>query len=187
MVTRRQILALFAVASFPSFAVAKPGWATAMVLAGVPNLFKVSEGLYRSAQPTAEGFQNIANVLGVHTVINLHDEEGDDALATGTGLTLIHIPTNSFRIFSKNNFKLVAALKAIASAKGPVLVHCVHGSDRTGAAIAAWRMVNQGWSNAAAADEMANGGFGYHKYIFNIGGKLMRLDVEGLKKQVAAR
>ena len=30
-------------------------WAVPMTLAGVPNLHKVADGLYRSAQPTAEG------------------------------------------------------------------------------------------------------------------------------------
>ena len=34
----------------------RPGkWAVPVTLAGVPNLHKVADGLYRSAQPTAEG------------------------------------------------------------------------------------------------------------------------------------
>ena len=34
-------------------------WAVPMTLAGVPNLHKVEDGLYRSAQPTAEGMTNL--------------------------------------------------------------------------------------------------------------------------------
>ena len=43
-------------------------WAEPMTLAGVPNLHKVSDKLYRSAQPTAEGMTNIV-ALGVKTTI----------------------------------------------------------------------------------------------------------------------
>ena len=52
---------------------ARPGkWAVPMTLAGVPNLHKVSDGLYRSAQPTAEGMTNLV-ALGIKTVVNLRD------------------------------------------------------------------------------------------------------------------
>ena len=44
-----------------------------MTLAGVPNLHKVADGLYRSAQPTAEGMTNIIDEMknggfGYHSV-----------------------------------------------------------------------------------------------------------------------
>ena len=34
-------------------------WAVPMTCAGVPNLHKVSDKLYRSAQPSAEGMTNL--------------------------------------------------------------------------------------------------------------------------------
>ncbi len=37
--------------------------------------------------------------------------------------------------------------------KQPVLVHCRHGEDRTGAVIAAYRVVVNGWDPAAAERE----------------------------------
>lgn len=43
-----------------------------------------------------------------------------------------------------------------------MVVHCWHGSDRTGAVIAAYRIVQQGWSQHDAIDEMINGGYGFH-------------------------
>ena len=51
-------------------------WAVPMTCAGVPNLHKVSDRLYRSAQPTAEGMTNLV-VLGVKTVVNLRDNHSD--------------------------------------------------------------------------------------------------------------
>ena len=51
-------------------------WAVPMTCAGVPNLHKVSDELYRSAQPTAEGMTNLV-ALGVKTVVNLRDNHSD--------------------------------------------------------------------------------------------------------------
>ena len=51
-------------------------WAVPMTRAGVPNLHKVSDKLYRSAQPTAEGMTNLV-ALGIKTVVNLRDNHSD--------------------------------------------------------------------------------------------------------------
>ena len=50
----------------------------------------------------------------------------------------------------------------IRRASGPVLVHCLHGSDRTGTIVAMYRIVEQGWTREAAIAEMTGGGYGYH-------------------------
>ena len=48
----------------------------------------------------------------------------------------------------------------------PTLVHCLHGEDRTGMVVAAWRILVQGWSPEKAIDEMYS--FGFHRvpYIY---------------------
>ena len=51
-------------------------WAVPMTCAGVPNLHKVSDKLYRSAQPTAEGMTNLV-ALGIKTVVNFRDNHSD--------------------------------------------------------------------------------------------------------------
>jgi hypothetical protein len=45
-------------------------WAQPVKLDGAPNLHKVTDKLYRSAQPSAEGMKNLKN-LGIKTIINL--------------------------------------------------------------------------------------------------------------------
>ena len=54
-------------------------WAVPMTCAGVPNLHKVSDELYRSAQPTAEGMTTRV-ALGVKTVgiLRVHQSAFDD-------------------------------------------------------------------------------------------------------------
>ena len=60
--------------------------------------------------------------------------------------------------------------------KGPILIHCWHGSGRTGVTIAAYRIIFNSWSKSQVLDEMTNGGYGYHSKIYP---ELIRL-VEGL-------
>ncbi len=45
-------------------------WATPIKLEGVPNFNKVSDILYRSAQPTSEGMKNL-KLMGIKTIVNL--------------------------------------------------------------------------------------------------------------------
>jgi protein tyrosine/serine phosphatase len=67
----------------------------------------------------------------------------------------------------------------------PVLVHCQHGSDRTGTMVALYRIAVQGWTKEAALDEMTQGGYGFHPLWKNLRRYVMRLDVDSLKAEVA--
>ena len=49
--------------------------AVPIALNGVPNLHKVSDTLYRSAQPTVVGMQNLKK-LGIKTIINALNPNG---------------------------------------------------------------------------------------------------------------
>ena len=65
-------------------------WAKPIKLAGVPNFHKVSDTLYRSEQPTAEGMQNL-KAMGIETIINLRSYNTDRAEIGETGLAYEHI------------------------------------------------------------------------------------------------
>jgi protein tyrosine/serine phosphatase len=80
---------------------------------------------------------------------------------------------------------LVEALRIFREADKPVLVHCMHGSDRTGSFVAAYRIVFQNWTREAALDEFRHGGFGYHeKWFPNLIELLGTLDEEDLRERV---
>ena len=49
---------------------AQAKWAERIELPGLPNLHKVSDDLYRGAQPTAEGMRQLKKI-GIKTVVNL--------------------------------------------------------------------------------------------------------------------
>ena len=57
---------------------------------GLPNLHKVSETLYRGAQPEEEGFETL-KTMGIKTVINLRTLHSDRKECDAAGLNYVHI------------------------------------------------------------------------------------------------
>ncbi|MDH4133990.1 MAG: dual specificity protein phosphatase family protein [Gammaproteobacteria bacterium] len=155
-------------------------WATPIVLSGAPNLHKVSDTLYRSAQPTAEGMRNL-KALGIRTVINLRAFHSDRELLDATGLHGEHI---YMKTWHPEQADVVRFLKlATDSAQAPVLVHCQHGADRTGTMVALYRMAVQGWSQEEATREMAEGGFGFHEIWINLIPWIEKQDINALRRE----
>jgi protein tyrosine/serine phosphatase len=148
-------------------------------LSGVPNLHRVTESLYRSAQPTRIGFRNL-EAMGIRTVINLRSFHGDDV--SGTGLRLINVPMQAW---DPEMDEVLRVMRILADRDGgPYLVHCQHGADRTGMVTALYRMVFQGWNRDDAINEMTDGGFGYHAVWTDIPKFLRRVDIERIKRRI---
>ena len=66
-------------------------WAVPLALPGVSNLYRVSDNVYRSQQPTPEGLGLLHARLGIRTVINLRMFHDDAELATPPGLRLLRV------------------------------------------------------------------------------------------------
>jgi len=139
-------------------------WAQPLQVDGVPNLHKVSAGLYRSAQPTHEGMRNLEE-LGITTVINLRYFSNQDE-TLGTRIEAVRITTLTWAPAEEN---AQAFLEIVSSRSGgPVLVHCLHGADRTGAMCAIYRITLEGWQPDEAIREMRHGDFGAHRIWINL-------------------
>lgn len=135
-------------------------WADPVAIEGVPNLHKVDENLYRSGQPTTLGMKNLER-LGIKTVINLRAFNDDDDELKGTTLRKIDIPIHAWLPREKAAKKFVSITSNVE--EGPFLVHCYHGSDRTGSMTALYRVSREGWTSDKAIREMLYGGYGFHK------------------------
>lgn len=154
-------------------------WAQKVYDVGLDNIYKVDRNLYRSEQLHAESMLAIEK-LGIKTVLNLRRTKKDKVRNTSLILEQVRINTSTI---SYND--VVKSLQIIDGAKKPVLVHCWHGSDRTGCIVAAYRMVYNDWTKEQAIQELIEGGYGYHKKWFpNIIELLNSLDVEKLKHDV---
>jgi len=146
---------------------------------GLENFAQVSPTLYRSAQPTREGFEELKK-LGIRTVINLRNVSSDRSELKGLGLGYLHI---HFAPWHPEDEDVVKFLKVATDPRyQPILVHCQHGADRTGTMVAIYRVYVEGWSMEEAMQELPR--FGFHSIWKNLKRYLENLDIEGLRNKV---
>lgn len=148
-------------------------------LPGLTNFAQVSPVLYRGAQPTAEGFAQL-NKMGIKTVVNLRSFHSDKGLLKGTGMHYINIPCKAWHPEEED---ILLFLKVIEDpANQPVFVHCQQGSDRTGCAVASYRMVVQNWSREEATAELPR--FNFHPIWSDIASYLSGFDSAKTQQKV---
>ncbi len=150
-------------------------------IAGLPNFARVSRDLYRGAQPTAGGFRKLAE-MGVRTVVSLRMTNSDRGQLQGTGLRYLRIPVEPW---NPESDEMVRFLKVVSDpANRPVFVHCRQGVDRTGAAVAVYRMVEQNWNTGDAIAELDR--FGHNAIFTHVKQLLRRLDRARIRERVKA-
>ncbi len=157
-----------------------PQWAVRVERTGLPNLHRVSDDLYRGAQPTAEGLRELRE-MGVRTVVNLRSFHSDRDEAGDAGLAYEHIAMKAWHPEDEDVVRFLEI--ATDPARAPVFVHCQHGADRTGIMCAIYRMAVQGWSADEAIEEMTGGGFGHHPIWANLRRYVRELDLEEIKRR----
>ena len=108
------------------------------------NLGSVVPRLWRCAQPDADGISSIFE-LGVSTIFKLNtDNPEEQGWCDKHGLKLENYPLHLINDLP-SIMTIVGAITEEMK-RGEVIVHCLHGIDRTGLIIAAWRILNQGWT-----------------------------------------
>jgi len=153
-------------------------WAQKVQNTSLQNLYKVDDNLFRSEQPTKIGMKELQE-LGVKTILNVRNLRNDICEAKSTDLILRRKRINTWTI---NYDEVVSALKIIQESPKPVLIHCKHGSDRTGCIVAAYRVSFQNWTKEDAISEFKSGGYGFHEDAFkNVLKLLVSIDIEQLK------
>jgi tyrosine-protein phosphatase SIW14 len=128
-----------------------------LFLNGVPNFGGISPTLFRGAQPSQEGFNALAK-MGVEIVINLRgDQKSEEEQVTKLGMQYISIPSQCSHMTDEGVAKFLSILRENPDKK--IFVHCQFGVDRTGMMIAAYRIVEQGWTAEESRREMEAFGF----------------------------
>ena len=123
-----------------------------LTLKGVSNFGEVTPTLYRGAQPSKEGFRDLAK-MGINIVVDLRgSRESERQLVTKLGMRYVAIP---WRCFHPRDDPIARFLELLRENPGKkVFVHCRTGDDRTGMDIAAFRIADQGWTAQEARREM---------------------------------
>ena len=144
---------------------------------GIRNFAKVSDVLYRGAEPGGPGMESLKS-LGVKSVVDLRmgkevlAAEKEAALAGGVFYT--NIPLRG--LGRPTEQQVAAVLHLIETLPGPVFIHCQHGCDRTGTIIACYRIRQEHWTSKAALNEARKYGmsvfeFGMRRYVRAFGRK----------------
>lgn len=144
------------------------------------NLYKIDSGVYRSEQPSQTDFKALEK-YGIGEVLNLRNRHSDNDEAQGTSIKLHRVKTKAHAISEE---QLITALRIIKNRKAPIVIHCHHGSDRTGAVCALYRIVFQNVSKEDAIREMTKGGFGFHRIYKNIVRRIREADIERIRQEI---
>ena len=155
-------------------------WASPV--AEAQNLYQITPGFFRSAQLESKDVA-LLQTLGIKTVVSLRSFHDDSKILKDTGIKMQRIGINTWNINDQN---IIAALRAIKAAEkdGPVLLHCMHGADRTGLVTAMYRILYQAWSKEKALEELVKGGYGYHSMWKNIPEYLNKVNIEKIRQGV---
>lgn len=125
----------------------------------LPNFHEVHPFLYRSGEPTKKGLAQLKE-QGFKTLIDLRapsEQKFDEKeAASELGLKYIRLLMTSAPPTKKQVDTMLDEIKKAQqdSSNGKVLVHCAHGSDRTGCMIGIWRVSQEGWNYDDAYKEM---------------------------------
>lgn len=131
------------------------------------NFIEVTPTLFRSGQPSNEQEWRWAFGRGVRHVLKLNEtwvQQGDrEARKLGMVVTALTINDEHAQSTLLDPIILDQIDAVIDEAGGGgLLVHCMEGKDRTGIALARWRVRRCGWSKTQAWDEwVACGSHGY--------------------------
>lgn len=132
---------------------------------GVPNFGQVTPNLFRGGQPGVDGFKTLKE-MGVDIVVDMRggSNEHEKAAVKSLGMEYVSIP---WHCTSPSDVPMARFLKLIEENRDKkVFVHCRLGADRTGMAIAAYRMAGEGWSADEALNEMAKFGFDWQHHMY---------------------
>jgi tyrosine-protein phosphatase SIW14 len=141
---------------------------------GVENAGKISDFLYRGAQPRGNGYEELKK-LGISIVVDLrnskpvkHDggETREQLKVEAAGMRYVEIPTSAF--FGPTEGQVATFLQLLRdNQKQKSFVHCYFGDDRTGVMVATYRIAMDHWTSDEAYNEMR--AYHFHKHLIFMG------------------
>ena len=157
-------------------------WATPVPSEHLDNFYRLDAKVYRGAQPDEAGFEELQD-RGIRNILSFREYHADHP-ENPADFKLDRVKMAAGSITTE---QVVESLRIIKRSEGPVLLHCWHGSDRTGMVSAMYRIVFQGWSKEEAIDELVNGGYGHHAWLYrNIPEFIREAEIEAIRTKVLA-
>ena len=141
---------------------AQPDFGEKLRLNGIHNAGKITDFLYRGAQPKEAGLSEL-KLLGVTTIVDLRGEDQEKIAwerkhTESLGMRFVHIPVSGWSPPTEEQVVQFLSLFRLQPGE-KVFVHCRFGDDRTGVFVATYRMAVENWSAERAMKEMYFFGF----------------------------
>lgn len=154
------------------------------VIQSSQNFYQISPDLFRSEQPSSALIGELKR-YDIQTIINLRSRNPDPMLLDQSQFNLIHIPIHTWAINPNDLLQVMRQIQNAKQRQQKVLIHCYHGSDRTGASIAMYRIIFQHWRIQDALAEMKHGGYGFHPIWFNIEKNFSPENIKWIREQLS--
>jgi protein tyrosine phosphatase (PTP) superfamily phosphohydrolase (DUF442 family) len=140
-------------------------WAESDKSQGLPNFGRVSDSLFRGAQPTEAGIRALHG-MGVSVVVNFRNENDEIASeqqqVESAGMKYVSIPWSGSDMPSNRQVaQFLDLVRGNPDAK--FFVHCKAGADRTGVMVAAYRIAVEHEAVGEAVAEMHR--YHYHAFL----------------------
>ena len=159
--------------------------------AGILNFGKVTDHIYRGAQPTEAGYKNLVERARVKSFLSLrrgvNQDVADLKLASLNGAQCYQVAMKEWDPGEDHLRRLASAVKTLKVLSDnpktrPVYVHCQAGRNRTGFVVATYRMVYQGWTAEEAVREMRT--YRFYRAFYRDEWFLKNLDVAKFRKVI---
>lgn len=151
------------------------------------NFYQISPTVFRSEQPDTD-LAPFLREQHIDVIINLrsrhHDPERLKNAIDMQKIKFVHIPIHTWQIDREDLLTVMKTIKEAEQQQQKVLIHCYHGSDRTGASVAMYRIIFQHWSIEEAKREMKQGGYGFHPIWKNIDRLFSPENVKWIQQQL---
>lgn len=125
---------------------------------------QVDARLFRGARPNPDDLRAL-RAIGIRTIVTLEEDASalawERTLATAEGMDVVSIPVSLEREPTEEEALLLLGT-VLAPERQPLYLHCADGRDRTGAMVAFYRVVVNGWEIEAAYEEAK--AFGFRPY-----------------------
>jgi protein tyrosine phosphatase (PTP) superfamily phosphohydrolase (DUF442 family) len=132
--------------------------ATLQKASGIPRFAEVTPNLYRGGDPNQKDMETLKR-NGINIVVNMRGgrHSREEARARKLGMRYVSIPWHCPLPQDEPFARFLKLVEENPTKK--IFVHCRLGDDRTGMAVAAYRMAEEGWSAEEAMKEMRAFGF----------------------------
>lgn len=111
------------------------------------NFYPVSEGVWRSNQPTHKRFMKYRD-MGITSVINLRGTDGRaHYLFEEESCRILGLKLHNIKLYARNAVhrdNIVAVIDLLRTVQRPFMFHCKSGADRAGFVAAMYQMIFDG-------------------------------------------